>query len=138
MENIFLVGKAFNSIDRLSILLAIELVKNEDLISVGQVLGTSYQHLIRTNIIVNGEKVCVRTVIAFVEKPSNMLIKNVIDILGNGEHIQVMANMLKCDDLNELVKCSVNVDFSNSNFRKILKDSFREFNYYRTNPLKAA
>ena len=87
---------------------------------------------------VNGEKVCVRTVIAFVEKPSNMLTKNIIDVLGNGEHIQVIANMLKCNDLNEIVKFSVNVDFSNSSFRKILNDSFREFNYYRTKPLDAA
>lgn len=138
MENIFLVGKAFNSIERPRIYLALELIKAENLISVGQVLGTSYQHLIRTNIIVNGEKVCIRTVIAFVEKPSNMLIKNIMDVLGNGEHIQVMANMLKCDDIGELVKCSVNVDFSNSRFREILKDSFREFNYYRTKPLDAA
>lgn len=138
MENIFLVGKAFNSISPHQILLAIELIRNESLVSVGQVLGTSYQHLIRTNILVNGEKVCVRTVIAFVEKPSNMLIKNIIDVLGNGEHIQVMANILRCDDINVLVKCSVNVDFSNSSFRKILKDSFREFNYYRTKPFDAA
>lgn len=138
MENIFLVGKAFNSIERHRIDLALELIKVENLISVGHVLGTSYQHLIRTNIIVNGKKVCVRTVIAFVEKPSNMLTKDLIDVLGNGKHIQVIANMLKCDDLNEIVKCSVNVDFSNSSFRKILKDSFRAFNYYRTIPLDAA
>jgi len=138
MENIFLVGKTFNSIERRRIDLALELIKVENLTLVGQVLGTSYQHLIRTNIMVNGEKVCVRTVIAFVEKPSNMLTKNIIDVLGNGEHIQVIANMLKCNDLNEIVKFSVNVDFSNSSFRKILNDSFREFNYYRTKPLDAA
>lgn len=138
MENIFLVGKTFNSIERLRIDLALELIKVENLTLVGQVLGTSYQHLIRTNIMVNGEKVCVRTVIAFVEKPSNMLTKNVMDVLGNGEHIQVIANMLKCDDINEIVKYSVNVDFSNSSFRKILKDSFREFNCHRTKSLDAA
>jgi len=138
MENIFLVGKAFNSISPHKILLAIELIKAEELVSVGQVLGTSYQHLIRTNILVNGEKVCVRTVFAFVEKPSNMLIKNIIDVLGNGKHIQVMANMLQCDDNNELFKCSVCADFSNSSFREILINSFRDFNYYRTKPFDAA